>query len=133
MIGLGVSAISDSWYGFVQNVKGIEEYKHLVNEQILPVFRGHLLTEVDESVRHHILDLMCRMQTRWNEGTLKIERLDQIVERLSPLQNDGLLALDSEGITILEKGRPYVRNICMAFDLRLQEHQPKTQLFSMTI
>ncbi|TYP74276.1 oxygen-independent coproporphyrinogen III oxidase [Aquimarina intermedia] len=133
MVGLGVSAIGDSWYGFAQNVKGIEEYKHLVNEQILPVFRGHLLTEVDESVRQHILDLMCRMQTRWDEGTLKIQNLDEVLERLAPLQNDGLLELDTEGITILEKGKPFVRNICMAFDLRLQAHQPKTQLFSMTV
>ncbi|MFL1896237.1 hypothetical protein ACJRPK_11080 [Aquimarina sp. 2-A2] len=76
---------------------------------------------------------MCRMQTRWNEGTLKIKNLDEVLQRLSPLQHDGLLTLDTEGITILEKGKPYVRNICMAFDLRLQAHQPKTQLFSMTV
>ena len=43
MIGLGVSSISDSWYGFAQNVKNIEEYEHLVSSGIIPVFRGHLL------------------------------------------------------------------------------------------
>src|SRR5690606_11990752 len=30
MIGLGISSISDSWDGFAQNVKGLEEYGHLV-------------------------------------------------------------------------------------------------------
>ena len=34
MIGLGVSAISDSWFGFAQNVKGIEEYYHLLKEEL---------------------------------------------------------------------------------------------------
>ena len=46
MIGLGVSSISDSWYGFAQNVKGIEEYYHLINEDIIPVFRGHILSSI---------------------------------------------------------------------------------------
>ncbi|WP_378187624.1 oxygen-independent coproporphyrinogen III oxidase [Aquimarina sp. W85] len=133
MIGLGVSAISDSWYGFAQNVKGIEEYKHLVDEQILPVFKGHLLSEIDVIVRQHILDLMCRMQTRWNESTTKITSLNKIIQRLAPMQHDGLLQLDSGGITVLDKGKPYIRNICMAFDLHLQQQQPTTQLFSMTI
>lgn len=31
MIGLGVSSISDSWYGFAQNVKSIEEYYNLLS------------------------------------------------------------------------------------------------------
>ncbi len=35
IIGLGVSSIGDSWYGFSQNVKGIEEYQHLIKEGII--------------------------------------------------------------------------------------------------
>jgi oxygen-independent coproporphyrinogen-3 oxidase len=27
MVGLGMSAISDSWYAFAQNVKTVEEYQ----------------------------------------------------------------------------------------------------------
>ena len=40
MIGLGVSSISDSWYGFAQNVKSIEEYYEQLEENKLPVYRG---------------------------------------------------------------------------------------------
>jgi oxygen-independent coproporphyrinogen-3 oxidase len=36
-------------------------------------------------------------------------------------------------IEVTEKGKPFVRNICMAFDLRLKRKAPLTQLFSMTI
>ncbi|MCL4159908.1 UNVERIFIED_CONTAM: hypothetical protein GTU68_037830, partial [Idotea baltica] len=47
MIGLGVSSISDSWYGFAQNVKSIEEYYQLINEGVIPVYRGHILNKED--------------------------------------------------------------------------------------
>ena len=30
-------------------------------------------------------------------------------------------------------GKPFVRNICMAFDLRLIRKAPETALFSMTV
>ncbi|MGB1308755.1 MAG: oxygen-independent coproporphyrinogen III oxidase, partial [Oceanihabitans sp.] len=66
MIGLGVSSISDSWYGFAQNVKGIEEYYHLINEDIIPVYRGHILNPEDLIIRKHILNLMCSFQTNWS-------------------------------------------------------------------
>jgi oxygen-independent coproporphyrinogen-3 oxidase len=32
MVGLGMSAISDSWYAFAQNVKTVEEYQKMVEE-----------------------------------------------------------------------------------------------------
>ena len=34
MIGLGMSAISDSWGGFAQNEKNLEAYQHLVSQGI---------------------------------------------------------------------------------------------------
>ncbi len=36
MIGLGVSSISDSWTGFAQNVKTIEEYYEILRKEIFP-------------------------------------------------------------------------------------------------
>ena len=62
MIGLGVSAISDSWAGFAQNVKNLEDYYELLNRDELPLYRGHLLTEEDEIIRQHILNLMCSLK-----------------------------------------------------------------------
>ena len=133
MIGLGVSAISDSWYGFAQNVKSIEEYYHLVNEHILPVFRGHILSEEDLIIRRHILNLMCDFKTTWSTSILYFEELPDVLIKLKEMENDGLLAINDNEINVLPKGRPYVRNICMAFDLLLQRKKPDTQLFSMTV
>lgn len=133
MIGLGVSAISDSWYGFAQNVKNIEEYQHLVEEGIIPVYRGHMLTKEDEIIRQHILNLMCHFKTNWDKDTLYFKELPEVLQNIKELEKDGLLIMGDKHIQVTEKGRPFVRNICMAFDLRLQRNKPETMLFSMTI
>jgi oxygen-independent coproporphyrinogen-3 oxidase len=54
------------------------------------------------------------------------------VIQLKEMENDGLLVINDYGLP-LQKGKPYVRNICMAFDLRLKRKAPETALFSMTI
>ncbi len=133
MIGLGASSISDSWYGFAQNVKGVEEYQHLINEGIIPVYRGHILNEEDEIVRRHILNLMCHFETNWKQDHLYFNQIPEILIRLREMELDGLLEISDFEIKITEKGKPFVRNICMAFDLRLQRKKPETRLFSMTV
>lgn len=130
LIGLGVSSISDSWYGFAQNHKDIETYQRAVNDDLLPVFRGHMLTDEDLQIRKHILDLMCNMQTNWS-GTAEFAK--SVLDRLTEPNLDNLISISEQGISITEKGKPFVRNICMAFDLRLWRKQPETNLFSMTI
>ena len=133
MIGLGVSAISDSWYGFAQNVKGVEEYQHLVREGIIPVYRGHILTVEDQVIRKHILNLMCHFYTKWEDDHMYFKELPEVLQNLKELEADQLLIINDSHINITEKGRPFVRNICMAFDLRLQRKIPETMLFSMTV
>ena len=133
MIGLGVSSISDSWYGFAQNVKGLEEYYHLLNEDILPLYRGHILNDEDLKIRKHILNLMCNFKTTWSKDYLYIEELPEILIKLKEMEVDGLIVIDSNSIEVTKKGYPFVRNVCMAFDLLLQRNSPETQLFSMTI
>jgi len=133
MIGLGVSAISDSWYGFAQNVKSIEEYYHLLKEQILPVFRGHILSDEDLIIRRHILNLMCDFRTSWNSTHLYFDELPDVLIKLKEMEHDGFLEIGKNTIKVLPEGRPFVRNICMAFDVLLQRKQPETQLFSMTV
>lgn len=133
MIGLGVSSISDSWYSFAQNEKTIEDYyTHLAEDQ-LPVFRGHVLTPEDLIIRRHILNLMCQFTTSWKDETLDFPELTSVLASLEEMQEDGLLTLQDNSITVTEKGKPFVRNICMAFDLRLIRKAPETKLFSMTI
>lgn len=133
MVGLGASSISDSWYGFAQNVKSLEEYQHLVENNIIPIFRGHILNDEDRVIRKHILNLMCQLETIWFQESMQFKELPLVMDRLMEMQDDGLLEMTQYQLRVTEKGRPFVRNICMAFDLKLHEKTPETRLFSMTI
>ncbi|MES2478352.1 MAG: oxygen-independent coproporphyrinogen III oxidase [Bacteroidota bacterium] len=133
MIGLGVSSISDSWYSFAQNEKDIESYYALLEQNIIPVVKGHILTTEDLIIRQHILNLMCHFQTSWQKTGMQFEGIELIVSQLNEMQEDGLIKLIEKGIKVTEKGKPFVRNLCMAFDLRLKRKAPETSLFSMTV
>ncbi|AXG75193.1 oxygen-independent coproporphyrinogen III oxidase [Flavobacterium arcticum] len=133
MIGLGVSSISDSWYSFAQNEKNLEDYYHKLEMNELPVFRGHLLTDEDLVIRKHILNLMCSFKTSWQEESQYFTELPEVLLSLHEMENDELLTIGKDTLTVTEKGKAFVRNICMAFDLRLKRKAPQTKLFSMTI
>lgn len=133
MIGLGASSISDSWFGFAQNEKGVEAYQDLVSRGIIPVFRGHILSENDLIIRKHILNLMCTMKTSWKLDEDYFEEIPEVLINLKETEKDGLITIFSDGLEVTEKGRPFIRNICMAFDLRLLRNKPETPLFSMTM
>jgi oxygen-independent coproporphyrinogen-3 oxidase len=133
MVGLGVSAISDSWYGFAQNQKKLEDYISDIELDELPIFKGHILTPDDLVIRKHILNIMCTGKTDWNHHTNTCEALFEGIERLEPLEHDGLIELFAGGLTVTETGKRFLRNICMALDARLWNDKPTTQLFSMAI
>lgn len=133
MIGLGVSSISDSWYSFAQNVKNLEEYYGLLECDKLPVFKGHLLTEEDLVIRKHILNLICGFETSWEHKMNCFNELPEILNQLKEMVTDELLIVKKDSMSITDSGKAFVRNICMAFDLRMKRNLPQTQLFSSTV
>jgi oxygen-independent coproporphyrinogen-3 oxidase len=133
MIGLGISSIGDSWYSFAQNAKNLEEYYQLLESDKLPIFKGHLLTSEDLIIRKHILNLMCQFETSWEDKSSYLDEIPEILIQLKEIEKDGLIIIQKNGIQVTDAGKPFIRNICMAFDLRLRRKAPKTQLFSMTI
>jgi oxygen-independent coproporphyrinogen-3 oxidase len=46
---------------------------------------------------------------------------------------DGLVTLEGETLRITEAGRPFLRNACALFDMRLRRAQPATRIFSQSI
>ena len=64
---------------------------------------------------------------------LLIQQLLLILNQLEEMEYDGLIEIKEYKISITEKGKPFVRNVCMAFDLHLMRKAPETKLFSMTI
>ena len=133
MIGLGVSSISDSWYSFAQNEKVLDDYYARLEKNEIPVFKGHVLSPEDLKIRKHILNLMCTFETSWAESSMDFPERVDVIQQLTEMQQDGLLQIENDRIIITEQGKPFVRNICMAFDLRLKRRKPETQIFSMTV
>lgn len=132
IIGLGVSSISDSWYAFAQNEKNIEDYYNILNKNEIPVTKGHILTQEDLIIRKHILNLMCASFTNLENDWNKIDFVS-VLEELKEFVSDKLINIDGFEVKVTQKGRAFIRNICMAFDLRLQQNKPQRQLFSMTV
>ena len=131
MIGLGASSISDSWTAFVQNEKKIEAYQGKIAKREFPIIRGHLLNQEDVVIRKHILNLMCQHETHWDEEEWLF--LEDVFDRLNELEADGLVTMAPFSLKVTEKGRPFIRNICMAFDKKLWRKKPTTQLFSQVV
>ena len=130
VIGLGVSAISDLWTAFAQNEKTVDAYQHKLEKGEFPVFRGHVLNNEDLLIRKHILDLMCKHRTDLSGSPVYVEKLK---ERLEEMEKDGLIIWKKNTLYITQKGSPYSRNVCMAFDLRMLKNKPESQLFSQTV
>src|SRR6202034_917042 len=67
LIGLGVSSIGDPGDAFAQNEKDLQRYQERVANGELPLQRGHLLDAEDQVLRQHILRLVTRFESRWDE------------------------------------------------------------------
>jgi len=132
LVGLGVSAIGDTWYAFAQNVKTVEEYLNLVKHD-LPIFKGHVLTAEDLVLRKHITNIMCSGHTSWNHLIEPCEALLEGLQRMKALEEDGLIEIGPGELKVTQLGKRFLRNICMALDAKLWARQPQSQLFSMTI
>ena len=133
MVGLGMSSISDSWYGFAQNVKTVEEYQKIVGQGRIPIFRGHLLNEEDLVLRKHILNLMCHFKTSWTKKDQQTPMLFKGLAKMKELEKDGLIKIEDKQLTVTEKGKVFIRNICMCLDARMLRNKPTTAIFSQTI
>ena len=132
-IGLGPSSISDTWGAYSQNDKNYRLYSEKVSSGLFPIINGHHLTPKEEVTRKHILFLMCHLETDWIQESMQFDEIYQTRELLKGFAKDGLVELSEFGVKITEKGRPFVRNICMAFDPYILNPKKQNQEFSSTI
>jgi oxygen-independent coproporphyrinogen-3 oxidase len=137
MLSFGITAISEMSGAFAQNVKALHEYREHLDRGELPVERGLRRSDDDERRRAIILDLMCRFRLRYaDHGGRDRFRSDYAAAllQLEPLQHDGLLAIDDDGIHVTDVGRLFVRNVAMPFDAWLErQRQSEKPMFSRTV
>ena len=133
LIGLGVSSIGDTWTSFAQNIKEVETYQKTVREGKLPIAHGHHLNEEDLMIRRHILNIMCKYRTEWLHEDLVQMREDGIMKRLHELAHDELIELNHYSLSVTPKGKIFLRNICLAMDLRYWRKIPHKNTFSKAV
>jgi oxygen-independent coproporphyrinogen-3 oxidase len=74
---------------------------------------------------------MCAGTTSWNDSSEVCDALFEGLERVQELVKDGLVEVTTNSLTVTRSGKRFLRNICMALDVRLYANQPTMQLFSM--
>jgi oxygen-independent coproporphyrinogen III oxidase len=133
LVGVGVSAIGDAGDAFAQNEKELQRYQERVARGELPIQRGHVLDAEDQVLRRHILRLMTRLETRWDDPADYTAYVQTAAQRLAEPAADGLVTLENDSCRVTDMGRAFLRNICMAFDARLARRVPDKALFSRTV
>ena len=129
LLGLGASAISESPGCYHQNEKDISKYPAAVNRRAIPTMRGHTMTEEDKMARAQILSLMTKFYVDIGSSSQK----ECIENALAEMIQDGLVEISDYRLTLTAKGRPFLRNACMAFDERMKRREPQRQIFSKTV
>ncbi len=116
LVGLGVSAISDTGDAFAQNDKLLHNYYQSIGKNELAVVKGYYLNDEDSIFRKYILDISCMGKTNFRPQYFHLLQQYTFPE-LEKLASDDLVEWNEKGLTVKSKGRNFIRNICSAFDL----------------
>jgi len=130
MISLGVSAISDTRNAFAQNIKVVEPYREAVSQGIFPITKGHVLNTEDLLIRQHILDIMCRNETVFENDICELAVIASGLERCRALEADGIVELHANKLKVTGAGKPFLRNICLCFDAYYWKKASEKDMFS---
>ena len=136
MVAMGVTAISQVNDIYSQNVRDEDSYYQMIDAGQLPLMRGLKLTDDDLLRRDLITQLICNFKLDMDKFAKKhkigfADYFEHELAQLKTMQDDKLLQIDDQSITILPAGRLLIRNICMTFDAHLNEN--KKNRFSKVI
>lgn len=126
----GMSGISQIGGMYLQNPKELPEYQRAVSTVDFPNYKACILSEDDRIRRRWIMDLMCHARLDFDEmserlGVDVVEYFAEGLRRLEPLEEDGLVEVDDKGITVTDRGRLLLRNVCMPFDAYLEHAEER--------
>lgn len=132
MIGLGVSSIGKVGANYSQNAKTLEEYYDFLDQGRFPIIKGLSLTHDDVLRRAVIMAIMC-------QGSLNYESIELAylidfkkyfaneLEALKPLEQNGMIYFDTQGVHVTEIGWFFVRAVAMVFDKYLQSDKNRAR------
>ncbi len=132
----GMSSISQTDSAYWQNHKDLKTYYSMLDNGVLPLVRGFILSDDDKIRRITIMRLMCDLGLNYSQMS-QILRIDfekyfeKEIDSLADLEEDNLVKRTDEGIEITHLGRLFIRIVAMRFDAYLPKM--KERKFSRTI
>jgi oxygen-independent coproporphyrinogen-3 oxidase len=111
LLGLGVSAISETPAAYHQNEKVITVYERRVAAGEIPTLRGHVLSDEDRRRADAIRSLMTR-----GRAWLRDADLAEAETHLADVIRDGIVEIAGGELRVTAQGKPFIRNVAAFFD-----------------
>jgi oxygen-independent coproporphyrinogen-3 oxidase len=128
LLGIGASAISQLGDYYLQNAPQLDDYYQRLESGELPISKGYRMRGDDHLRRHIIMSLISELHLdvaacnqHFNIDFHQLFAAELAL--LEPMIADELLCVTPDTIQIHERGRPFLRNICMPFDAYLPQQQ----------
>ncbi|MGM0507177.1 MAG: oxygen-independent coproporphyrinogen III oxidase [Bacteroidota bacterium] len=137
LIGFGVSAISQFDSLYLQNEKELSSYYERIDKGEPAVARTLVLHDEDRLRREVIMEVMCRNKLDYDTIERKWdipfrEHFERELDRLEPMERDGLLVRRDRALELTSLGRYFLRNMAMVFDA-YREIGTNSTAFSRTV
>jgi oxygen-independent coproporphyrinogen-3 oxidase len=132
LIGIGVTSIGMIGNVYAQNMRGLDDYNARIDAGELAVSHGLTLT-LDDMIRRDVITrLICNFQLDISSFERKWRinfavHFARELERLQGMVEDELLVIEDRKITVQQRGRLLIRNICMQFDAYLDRDGATTR------
>ena len=125
LVGLGVSAIGRVGDCYAQNRKTLPEWREVLGQGRLPIWRGISLSAEDRLRRHIIETIMCHGGLDYGEISKRFSidfpfHFAAQLLNFEHLEQDGLIRSNRNGFEATAEGRLLLRPIAMLFDEYLQ-------------
>jgi oxygen-independent coproporphyrinogen III oxidase len=128
LLGLGVSAISETPTAYHQNEKVITVYERRVAAGEIPTLRGHLLSDEDRRRAEAIRSLMTR-----GRAPLRGEDGADAETHLAELIRDGIVEITGGELRMTAQGMPFIRNAAAFFDAYYRSAASRGPTYSRAI
>lgn len=138
LTGLGITSIGELENSYWQNTKDLITYRENLENNQSANEKSYVLNDDDRIRREAIHSLICQL-------SLDLDRMSadfsidaknyfrESIEQLSELEEDGIVEITNDGayIRVTDKGRFFLRPVCMPFDAYLPKMQQNR--FSKTV
>ena len=126
MISFGLSSIGYLINNYYQNVKDLNTYYTMLDNNVLPILRGVDLT-YDDKIRKYVIEqIMCQYYLNYSKLNEKFnfnfkEYFNKELSNIEELQKLELVILSNDELIVTNKGKFLIRNIASVFDYYLNQ------------